>query len=523
MEVSTFSDLLREEEIGRYFEALDDKAEWTSSSRVVIGGKGFTTSMHKPLLGLLDPILSRLHPSLYALLLPHNLREFKEWELTKTDIVTKYIEHSKERKTERLDLSEMRNQAMYSDYTTGDPFIVDDQCGEVLEVHHVAWTKKLTSEQKKYIASQPIPYGKRVFEPKRAETCWVDQVRQGGTMEEIKTFNLHTAPPYRRLKAKTPASLDEVDKELKPFLLNLCNDSEETLHVLLSWMKHCVVHKANTILVLIGKGATGKTTFARFCQFLVGDEYAGNAQASFFKTRFTSQLTEKRVILADEQGCSSQSEMDAAKKYVEDRVASERKGKDAESKDCHASLIITNNNYNCMAFRPTERKFTVPDVADLPLSNVFPSNAAYDRFVNRMKKDRKLIFFYNFLAAYETDLDRVTGFKGDTFWKMVENGEGLSDYEKCILACLKELEESEEESMDLGGFRRRVTMKLQAGGGKRRCQQSHIVQLLSAYEEAGRPIAEILEEGEYPAEIVLLKGASSSTLLEAEEEEDFLP
>lgn len=323
---------------------------------------------------------------------------------------------------------------------------------------------------------------KIVFEPRTIDTAWEEDITEAGHTQRLTLFNLFKAPAYRFLKAPIPESLEEIDPDLEKYFYTFSQSSAETRHVLLSWAKLCLLDKADTILVLVGQGGTGKSFFARLLRGLVGEDYFKHGQNKFFETQFTSGLQENRCVFIDEGNMDTEAKVSHAKKYVERSYSEEKKGVDAKPAVINASLIFATNYLNALCLKPEERKFTVPDAGDW--RQEWGTIAEWNAFEKRMLTDEKLILLYNFLEAYETDWEPTTSYRGARFWEIVVAG-GLTDKERLVYDRLLELKEPipirqfvATCNRDLKGSRSIVTSK-------------NVMRLLNSFKQGGKPIGEL--------------------------------
>lgn len=192
---------------------------------------------------------------------------------------------------------------------------------------------------------------------------------------EILEVNAYLPPSIYGLNHPISSQADM--SAIKTFLTYLVPDKEQRLW-LYSWMAHAVTTRAKTILCLVGKEATGKTTFANLMKNLVCgfDEYSASyffkGSSRFLSDRFSGHLLNKRLVFLDEFQMLNRNHLDKLKDIIEDDANREAKFQNQITHKNTLSFIIANNWTSALWIHPaTGRKFSVPDIAEESLTEKF--------------------------------------------------------------------------------------------------------------------------------------------------------
>lgn len=190
---------------------------------------------------------------------------------------------------------------------------------------------------------------------------------------EVLDVNAYIPPTVHLLKNRTDTDI----KIIVEFLRYLVPDQDQRLW-LYSWMAHAVTTRAKTILCLVGKEATGKTTFANLMKALVCgfDEYSAGyffkGSSRFLSDRFSGHLLNRRLVFLDEFQMLNRNHLDKLKDIIEDDANREAKFQNQITHKNTLSFIIANNWTSALWIHPaTGRKFSVPDIAKERLDNHF--------------------------------------------------------------------------------------------------------------------------------------------------------
>lgn len=214
-----------------------------------------------------------------------------------------------------------------------------------------------------------------VFDP-ITRPIWRSRPSPKYESEGIIEANAYVPP---KIYTETPARpLKDIDiKAITAFLRYLFPNVAQRRWVF-GWMAQATVSRSRVFLCLVGKEATGKTTFANLMKRLICgfDEYSQSyffrGQKNFGKTNFTGHLEGKRLLFLDEFRLRDRDHLDVFKDIIEDDVNRESKFKEEKTIKNTISIIMANNWDNSLFIHPaTGRKFSVPDIAEKKMTQVF--------------------------------------------------------------------------------------------------------------------------------------------------------
>lgn len=389
------------------------------------------------------------------------------------------------------------------DVETGDEVVYCAETRGLARMHPKAFIASIPREFRGEIHDEN-EFFRITFDPTRPEPSWSEErpMTTGGKMT-IGVMNKYFAPPWRNLDAKP-----RLHPLLKKFLLNFAD--KKAREILFGWSQVALTQRAKTMLILVAIPGTGKTFLARLLGKLVGDDYFHGAPNDFFSSRFNGQLEQAMICLVDEGSIGSRSQMNTAKKYVEDTLQIERKGKDADKNvEMRTSFIVTSNNHADFAFTPVERKFTVPDLKNIPMKKFF-EKPEWDELEDLLEDDVFLAETYAYFTRYPVEWSARSDYQGDTFWQCVDKGEGLTAKERGIYERLKVMENDFFVSLDF------VATSINSEKKGYRVTAKNISDLCEKFLDAGKEIARFDEKGGIATQI----GVAPKAIIELEETDD---
>ena len=359
---------------------------------------------------------------------------FSEMKDRLDEIIRAIIEHLDQEEADRRESKKSSfNLRVGYDVDTGDEVIYDAKSLALARIHPKAYIASIPREFRGEMYDEN-KYFKIEFNPTRSESSWPLDLRlTPDQSEEVLVLNKYFAPAWRKLDVKP-----RLHPLLKKFLLNFAD--KKGRDIILGWSQIALTQRAKTMLILIADPGTGKTFLSKLLGKLVGDEYFHGAPNDFFSSRFNGQLEQAMICLVDEGSIGSRSQMNTAKKYVEDNLQIERKGKDADKNvEMKTSFIVTSNNHADFSFTPVERKFTVPDLKNIHMKRFF-EKSEWDELEELLTDDIFLAETYAYFTRYPVEWSARSDYQGDTFWQCVDKGEGLTQKERIIYERLKGME-----------------------------------------------------------------------------------
>lgn len=198
------------------------------------------------------------------------------------------------------------------------------------------------------------------FNPFRTESIYTDGA--------YRYYNLYNPPKWRYIEV-TPA-MPEI---FKLFFEHLFKTEEARLFVY-HWLYHLITKRNQTYLCLIGARGIGKGILTEIAKALVGFKYFETVGDSILTDKFNAPLKNKRLIHLDEITLDDAEKFATLKRFANDLIPFETKGKDSVTGVNYTSMILSTNHITGVDIQPQERRFSLPELTDVNLqdSKVFP-------------------------------------------------------------------------------------------------------------------------------------------------------
>ncbi len=237
-----------------------------------------------------------------------------------------------------------------------------------------------------------------------------------GSEGEIKIINTCVHPKWRYENLSEP-------KELKPIFKRFLTDffaTPESLSYSMSWIKTALLDRNETALVMVGAKGIGKNIFCSIFNRLFGSINVSNQANNAYQEKFNGFLKDTRIVIADEVSFKDGAEKNRVKKYFNRIQSVETKGKDAESIEVHASMVMLSNNVRDLFIEADDRRFSCVDLTETPLLKSMTSEEIQE-LASYIESDSDFpIAFYQFM---EQNLDEsfvnAIPFKGATYQELV--------------------------------------------------------------------------------------------------------
>ena len=280
------------------------------------------------------------------------------------------------------------------DILNGNKTLFDEEKGQVTELDYDTWYDSLPpdTEIRQQIMLGEIK-GVIKYDPYSSERAKL--IPYNG--QEIYQFNSHIFPDWRfhQIERPKPATFFfDLMEHLFP--------KEEARRFVYHWLFNMVINRNQTVLLLSSNMGTGKGTLCDIMEHLVGSPNYQKQSEGFFRSQFNAELINKRVVVFDEVNLSRKYK-ESFKLYCNNTIPIERKGKDVQTAvENHASFVITNNNKNENFLLADDRRFSVPEITDTPLLDVF--------------KEKDIDVFHHSLTHDPTVIQNIG-------WWLIKNGE----------------------------------------------------------------------------------------------------
>ncbi len=345
------------------------------------------------------------------------------------------------------------------DIITGDKFIFDVSKDLILPLDYETWYDSLPmdKELRSAILGREMRGVVKYNPYKLASKIEVDFEGQ-----RIYQFNNHTPPSWRLSSSEgnsCPIFFSKLVKHLFP--------SDEVQKFVLNWLRNMLVSRNDTALLLVSLMGTGKGIFCEVAEKLVGRANAQRLGEGFFKTQFNAELVNKRLIVFDEVSVTHKNK-EQFKLMLNNVIPIEKKGVDVKpAVDNFASFIITNNLISENKLEYKDRRFSVPEMTDTPLNEVF-SDDEIGEFIDSLNSDKVLAdlgwwILDNCDYGYKVNQP----WKDTRFYNLMING--LAEWKKFIVETIqskkaneytiKDLKYDYEETTGIRTFAGRVTIE----------------------------------------------------------------
>ena len=324
----------------------------------------------------------------------------------------------------------------FIDAARGTKVMVDKTLGKASKLDFDVWFRLVPIEDKKP-ALESIRAGILTFDPyqtKPFETALFER-------QEVIKLNLYEPPKWMQDERGIVKHLSEEDKEdlecpaiIMEFMQHLFPD-EECRDFVFNWMHYSLTRRCETYLTLNGKKGVGKGIFCnQIMQSLVGEDNYLIAPESILDSIFNSALENTRLLVLDEVRVDNDKQLNRLKKYANNKQNIEKKGIDANNvTETFSSNIISNNDIMDMRLTWDERRFSIPELSDKPLLEVW-SQEDIDSFIKSFDSDEEMVREFGYWIFYKARSSRFHEFsawKGDRFNTIVYHS--LSEWKKVIV------------------------------------------------------------------------------------------
>jgi hypothetical protein len=345
------------------------------------------------------------------------------------------------------------------DYHTGKKVVFNNKLRVISKMHPDAYLKALTAHQRKLVLDQGTKLATFSFNPYNTFERRVIILEA----QKVVEFNCFTPPAWRcNDDGRLDISLEDryysenPPKIFAEFMEHLIPNRGQREYVY-HWMHQAIFSRNETYLCLNGKKGAGKNLLCELLGKLVGEEYYRKANERFFDEGFNSVLDRARLILLDELRVENGKHQNRLKSYINKGQNIERKGHDAEKTvETFNSYIINNNDIGDMLLVWDDRRFSVPDLTENKLLDVWPQSKI-DEFA-ALFEDTEFLRKVGFWLKHHGRSDKFGTFyvlRGERYWKIVFNS--LTEWQKIIVEAITSKDKTEYSISDLKQtYKRRV-------------------------------------------------------------------
>jgi len=249
------------------------------------------------------------------------------------------------------------------------------------------------------------------------------------TSPDFLTEDMLGDAPVTRINSYSPPewlewnSVAVMPDFLNTLLTHLFPNEEEREDVL-DWFHYALTGRCQTVLVLAGNKGTGKNLLLSIFSQVIGQDYSTMAGQNQLDGNFNSAFDQKRLVVFDEVQISTTKATNNMKQFCNDRISLEKKGIDAYTIDNFSSIVILTNNFANLAIENTDRRYSVPEVAEIRLNRVVSEDEIgkiAEAIKNKTDFGKSLIAnFGKFLVERNPKRKVFYAIKGDYFFYITE-------------------------------------------------------------------------------------------------------
>ena len=337
-----------------------------------------------------------------------------------------------------------RGFLLCTDMVSGEPMLINKGKGRAVlpdEMGIEAFRRTYTVADWNQ-AIQVTPLCREVFDINTHTPIW-EAPFNGESIDEdnIWYINRFTPPDYM-VKTDRKDFINQLPSDVEEFFDHFVDKDPVQKHVLFSWIHNALISRNETMLILSGRGGTGKSiVVGTIMKYLIGKDYSRPAPSGFFDSAFNSILRDKRFLYHEEVGLETKRELTNVKAYLNKHITlNEKHVKSEKVSEILVSHALVCNDQN-FCFMPSERKFTTPTITDKPLLGIWDAEKT-TAFVDRFEEDLKFRAQVGwFFFRYDTDISpHHHGFKGEKFWELLFNSlPNISPFKAFLVEYFKNL------------------------------------------------------------------------------------
>jgi hypothetical protein len=229
------------------------------------------------------------------------------------------------------------------------------------------------------------------FDPYNLKNLFVRKSKSGSITSWH--VNYYVAPHWRHQEV-----MPAYDGFIKTLIDHLFPNELEKEYVL-DWLHYAIAYRNDTLLSLIGARGTGKgILLGDILSLLIGEDYREIVNQEILTEKFNGAFKNKRYVFFDEVDISGDRELNRVRAFCNNTIAVEKKGEDSETIDNYTSIGLTSNNKKEFRVEPQERRFSVPEVTEVPLLKIVSEDEVED-FCRRIRdpENTEIAAFGNFL------------------------------------------------------------------------------------------------------------------------------
>jgi hypothetical protein len=327
-------------------------------------------------------------------------------------------EEQKNSKNESVDLDEYIKSLIpvinIRDKDQANPIILLDPVTKrpVSDISSDVWIDIQGTSLKSLRLGKNVPKAMTTFDPYNLEAIFEEYNHEA----QIKCLHVnYYIPPAWRFVEGSPRYGGFI-KMLIEHLFPIESDREYVL----DWLHYAIVSRNETVLCLIGPRGTGKGILLKdILGVLIGEKYREIVNQEILTDKFNSAFKNRRYVFFDEVNVSGDRELNRFKAFCNSHIALEEKGKDSETIDNYTSLALSSNDRKEFKAEPQERRFSVPQITEVPLLKVIPEKDI-EAFIKRINEPDsvEIAEFGQFLLSRTPIYSSRTPLKGKYYFDL---------------------------------------------------------------------------------------------------------
>lgn len=241
----------------------------------------------------------------------------------------------------------------------------------------------------------------------------------------LETYNRYIPPTW--LSENVTAS--KLPLIYEKFFKHLTNNDQKSFDYLIDWLSVMVNDRNFTILTTIGTQGVGKGILGEIMEKLVGETNFNKCRDTVLKTKFNGHVEGKRLVYIDEVDIkSNKGAHDRIKDLVNPKLELERKGKDPQMVNNHASIYMSSNSWDAIRIEAGNRRFSIIELTDTKIIDT----DLRDKIVSEILNDKNIVKLGKYLQVHKVVNDMKKPFVESARYQEILN-EGTFEWENFII------------------------------------------------------------------------------------------
>lgn len=206
------------------------------------------------------------------------------------------------------------------------------------------------------------------------------------------TFNTYVPPFWQEdnfySSGRMPLKkIKTVPQLYKDFLMHLVDSNKESYDYILDWLANALQSRNYCILTTIGRQGIGKGILGEIMRHLFGEDNFSLARDELFKSKFNSQLINKRLVYVDELKVDNDTMEDKVKAIINDYIEVEKKGVDAVQIKNYCNFYFSSNRLDSLKIPGDDRRFSIVDLTSEKLIEKYDTTDLTNKLFDKKNID----------------------------------------------------------------------------------------------------------------------------------------